>query len=532
MGGGGAGGGATRGSMAELTEVAVKAMKQGTPSGGGGGGTPGAAASATSGASSGSGAMTAGSSGQSGAPNRGDAGSPARTAGVVRADAFDPLPDGDMPDAVHGGRARGSSRGTNADAASAASTGSGTSPGEDPASRAPEGDRAISGASSNQRSARERKEPKPESLEVPPTSDASPALEAPAIESIAAASPLAPLLGFWQQIDDGRSDADFAPGGFTLGLLAIRPTQRSMQVYRAWGTPPEALVIAAELRATFQPNGTVRVEETPAQPSRFPSRAIELPARNGQPARTVVPPARPLPFDTSWAIEPDGRLRLDGRLYRPIDRAEFDRLGRAAASGAGLRETTSTAAAAGTSAASRDPAGGVDFFGARVRGRYICFVCDISGSMMGDKLEALKAEIIRTIRALPEGSQVQVTFFDDRPHVLVAGWTRTGTPACETLLRKIDGVGTGGGTDAVDALQYTLAQLDPLPHELFLLTDGRFARDPSQAIVQLNSGKDRTRIHTLAMGDDADRDLLEAIAKAHGGTFTHVPAAAPTLPVP
>jgi len=34
------------------------------------------------------------------------------------------------------------------------------------------------------------------------------------------------------------------------------------------------------------------------------------------------------------------------------------------------------------------------------------------------------------------------------------------------------------------------------------------------------------------MGDDADRDLLEAIAKAHGGTFTHVPAAAPTLPVP
>jgi len=531
MGGAGSGGGTARGSMAELTEVAVTAMKQGSSSGGGGG-TPGAAASASSGSSSGSGATTAGASGRGGTAAREGERPAARTGGVVRADAFDPLPDGDMPDAVQGGGARGGSRGTKSDAASAATNGSGTSPGADSASRAPEGDRSIRGTSSNQQSAREFKESKPESLEVPPTSDASPTLDAPAIESITAESPLAPLLGFWQQVDDGRSEADFAPGGFNLCLLAIRPTQRSMQVYRAWGTPPEALVIAAELRATFEPSGSVRVEESPAQPSRFPSRAIELPARNGQPARTVVPPVRALPCDTTWAIESDGRLRLDGRLYRPIDRAEFDRLGRAAASGSGLRDMTSNGSTARTTTPSRDPAGGVDFFGARVKGRYICFVCDISGSMMGDKLEALKAEIIRTIRALPEGSQVQVTFFDDRPRQLVSGWTRTGTPACDTLLRKIDQVGTGGGTDAVDALQYTLAQLDPVPHELFLLTDGRFARDPSRALVQLNSGKDRTRIHTLAMGDDADRDLLEAIARAHGGTFTHVPAAAPTRPVP
>ena len=532
MGGAGSGSGAARGSMSGLTEVAVKAMQQGSTRAGGGGSAPAGAASATSGASSGSGAITDGSSGRSGATARGETNPASRTGGVVRADAFDPLPDGDMPDAVQGGGARGGSQGTKSDAASAASSGTGTRPSEDPASRAPEGERAIGGASSVQRSDREPTQPKPETLEVPQTQDAAPTLEAPAIEMIGTASPLAPLLGFWQQVDDGRSDADFAPGGFDLCLLAIRPTQRSMQVYRAWGAPPDALVIAAELRATFEPDGAVRVEESPAQPSRFPARAMQLPARDGQPARTVVPPARALPCDTKWAIEPDGRLRLDGRLYRAIDRAEFDRLGRAAASGGGLKASAATGSASRPTASGRDPAGGVDFFGARVKGRYVCFVCDISGSMMGDKLEALKTEIIRTIRALPEGSQVQVTFFDDRPRVLVPGWTRTGTPACDTLLRRIDEVGTGGGTDAVDALQYTLAELDPVPHELFLLTDGRFARDPSRAIQQLNSSKDRTRIHTLAMGDDADQELLEAIAQAHGGTFTHVPAAAPVRPVP
>jgi hypothetical protein len=454
---------------------------------------------------------------------------------VVRADAFDPLPDRDIPDAVSEGSARGGSRGAASDAASASSRGSGSMPGADPDDPALEGDRTIAG-SSRQRTEKPKATSTTsagEGLEVPPTREPLETGDASVPQAIGTHSPLAPLLGFWQQVDAGPREADFAPGGFDLALLAIRPTQRSMQVYRAWGSPPEALVIAAELRATFEASGRVRIEESPSQPSRFPTQPIQLPARPGAPAATVVPPARPLPCDTQWAIEPDGRLRLDGRLYRPIDRAEFDRLGQASAARSPMREpATVRSPGAGAARDAGMPSGGVDFFGARVKGRFLCFVCDISGSMMGDKLEALKAELIRTIRALPEGSQVQVTFFDDAAHVLVAGWTRTGTPACDTLLRKIDGVGCGGGTDAVDALAYVFGQLDPVPHELFLLTDGHFSRDPTQALAQLNGGADRTRIHTLGMGDDADTRQLEAIARQHGGTYTHVPAAPPLHPGP
>ncbi|NBX26382.1 MAG: VWA domain-containing protein [Planctomycetes bacterium] len=340
-------------------------------------------------------------------------------------------------------------------------------------------------------------------------------------------SPLAPLLGYWQQLDDGRRDADFAPGGHDLGLVAIRPTQRSLQVYRAWGQPPQ-LVVAAELRATFTPDGGVRLEETPSRPSRFFTSALPLP---GMPGRSATPAARPLPCEGRWSIEQDGLLRLDGSLYRRVDRETFDRATSARAASPVVAPAPGAPGAGPARAA--EPAGGVDFFGARVRGGFVCFICDISGSMSGDKMEALRREIIRTVRALPAGTNWQVVFFDDSAHVLRKGWVQAGTADSETLLGKVDGVGTGGGTDPRSALTFAFTQLDPVPHELFLLTDGNFDPDARRLLLQLNGGADRTRIHTLGMGSDAEVGALQAIAQDHGGTFTHIAAqSAPLLPGP
>ena len=441
-----------------------------------------------------------------------------------------------MPEALPAGAARGGARGTESDPGSATATGSGTRPGADPAGPKPEERGTTEGTSRPRATPTETSrsnQADSEQLDIPDTQERASSSDAPMPEAIEITAPLAPLLGYWQQVDAATNAADFAPGGFDLSLLAIRPTQRSMQVYRAWGAPPEAIVIAAELRATFDPAGTVHIEEAPTQPSRFPTAPIELPARADVGARTVAPPARPLPTDTTWSFDANDRLRFDGRLYRRIDRAEFDRLGRASAAARPTATPNTPAASPAGAAPARPaaPAGGVDFFGARVKGRYICFVCDISGSMMGEKLERLKAEIIRTIQALPKGSHVQVTFFNNEALVLVQGWTRTGTTACDSLLRRIDGVGCGGGTDPIDALGFAF-QLDPVPHELFLLTDGHFERDPAPTLAQLNGGADRTRVHTLGMGDDADQEALEAMAKAHGGTYTHVPATPVIVPIP
>ena len=420
------------------------------------------------------------------------------------------------------GSARAGARG---DATGQASTTSGATAPRPPKAQSPEAGSTGGATSGATRPGPEGDTPV-EPLELPrPAAPRVDDLDTGTPEAAAATSPLSPLLGYWRQLDDGRREADFAPGGHDVGLLAIRPTQRSMQVYRSWGDPPR-LVVAAELRATFGLEGDVRLEETPSRPSRFLSEPLTLP---GTPTRTATPPSRTLPCDTRWAIGTDGVLTLDGRHYQRIDRETFERAG-AARAAAPVTATTASAKTAGSSR-SQEPAGGVDFFGARVRGGYVCFVCDISGSMTGDKMEALRKEIVRTAGALPAGTNWQVVFFDDSAHLFQKGWVRAGTPESDALLRKVDGVGTGGGTDPEGALTYAFTQLDPIPHELFLLTDGHFGSDAAMTLRQLNGGADRTRIHTLAMGDDADVATLQAIAQAHGGTFTHIPAQAPQLPI-
>lgn len=448
-----------------------------------------------------------------------------------------PGADNDIPDIDTTGQAGKGSRsaaGANDGATRGASAGSKTVADQDGSQSAPKaGDGSTQGASRgvagsdavskpSARTAAERltiPEAKPATLEEGDTTT-------PAV--MQAATPLAPLLGFWKQMDSAAREPDFAPGGHDMGLLAIRPTQRSMQVYRAWGTPP-LLVVAAELRATFDPSGSVHIEESPSQPSRFFTQPIDLPARDGAAALRAVPAAAALPCDVRWKIEADGTLRLDGKLYQRVQREAFQQATQPKAN-APAATATRTTPAAGAAPASAEPTGGVDFFGARVKGRYICFVCDISGSMMGDKLEALKREIIRTARALPAGTHYQVVFFNHQALLLQKGWTKTGTRESDALLAKVDGVGCGGGTDPVGALQYAFADLDPIPHELFLLTDGQFGADPMPLLLQVNGGPDRTRIHTLAMGDDADTAALEAIARRFGGTFTKVSAAAPVMP--
>lgn len=358
---------------------------------------------------------------------------------------------------------------------------------------------------------------------------------APETASTVAQSKYAPLLGYWKQVDASKHEPDFAPGGFDQSILAIRPTQRSMQIYRSWGAPAQ-LVIAAELRATFDLNGGVTMTENPATPCRFSPTALDLPATSSQPAKRVVPPAQPLPYDAKWIVEKDDTLQLDGKRYRRMERAEFEAATQSQPTIASSGGASSAASPSATTAASgqgtKEPTGGIDFFGTRVRGKYVCFVCDISGSMQGDKLIALRNELTRTIMALPSGSHFEVLFFSDEAFMLEPNWVLAGSAGANGCLKKIQEVGAGGGTDPSGALIYAFTKLNPAPHELFLLTDGHFNADPAELLKQLNGGSDQTRIHTIGLGQDVDVAMLTGIANQYGGQYRGIAAQAAPPPAP
>ena len=352
----------------------------------------------------------------------------------------------------------------------------------------------------------------------------------PATSQTAAQSKYAPLLGYWRQVDPTQHEPDFAPGGFDQSILAIRPTQRSMQIYRSWGTPAQ-LVIAAELRATFDLNSGVVMTENPSTPCRFSPTALELPLQANQAKKQVIPPTHALPYNAQWRVENNDTLLMDSKLYQRLDRSEFEAATQSKtviASRNSMKSSTSTA----DTTQPDTPAGGVDFFGTRVRGKYVCFVCDISGSMDGDKLIALRAELTRTIQGLPNGSHFEVIFFSNDAFLLEPDWVLAGTPKARDFMIKIQNVGAGGGTDPTNALTYSFTKLNPIPHELFLLTDGHFGADPTGILQQYNSGADQTRIHTIGLGQDVDASLLEEIAKKYGGQYRAIAAQAAPPPMP
>jgi glutamate synthase (ferredoxin) len=111
-----------------------------------------------------------------------------------------------------------------------------------------------------------------------------------------------------------------------------------------------------------------------------------------------------------------------------------------------------------------------------------------------------------------------VIFFSSDAYLLEPDWVLAGTPKAREFLKKIQDVGANGGTDPTNALAYAFTKLNPIPHELFLLTDGHFGSDPSRLLQQLNGGADQTRIHTIGLGQDVDAATLEAIAKQYGNS--------------
>ncbi len=167
--------------------------------------------------------------------------------------------------------------------------------------------------------------------------------------------------------------------------------------------------------------------------------------------------------------------------------------------------------------------GGPEFFGlggAAPGVRSIVYVVDRSGSMV-DTFNHVRAELRRSISALRRSQKFHVVFFN-------SGEPLENLP--ERLVNAIDankeqfftflaGVTPGGGTKPERALRRGLA-LEP--DLLYLLSDGiNFDPDLPRKLDDWNRAR-KTKIYTIAYLDQGGREMLEGIARQHGGEFKFV----------
>ncbi|MGG1660757.1 VWA domain-containing protein [Brevibacillus sp. NRS-1366] len=151
-------------------------------------------------------------------------------------------------------------------------------------------------------------------------------------------------------------------------------------------------------------------------------------------------------------------------------------------------------------------------------------VIDKSGSMTGDaggvdKMELAKEAAIRATTMMNQQDYIGVIAFDGDPWEVVAPQPIT---KLDAISQQIGSIVADGGTDIFPALQMAYERVKTMKTQrkhVILLTDGQSGmQDDYQGLLQQMSGENIT-VSTVAVGDDADTQLLQMIAEWGKGRY-------------
>ncbi|MGD6899829.1 VWA domain-containing protein [Bacillus infantis] len=152
----------------------------------------------------------------------------------------------------------------------------------------------------------------------------------------------------------------------------------------------------------------------------------------------------------------------------------------------------------------------------------LMIVMDRSGSMAGSKLELAKEAAARSVELLREKDTLGFIAFDDRPWIIV----ETGPlDNKKDAVDKIGSVTPGGGTEIFTSLEKAYEELENLKLQrkhIILLTDGQSARSADYESMIETGKENNITLSTVALGSDADRNLLEELAELGTGRFYDV----------
>lgn len=152
----------------------------------------------------------------------------------------------------------------------------------------------------------------------------------------------------------------------------------------------------------------------------------------------------------------------------------------------------------------------------------LMIVLDRSGSMDGQKFSLAKEAAARSVELLQETDTLGFIAFDDKPWVIVKPEVLKNK---EEVVDKIRSVPVGGGTEIYGSLVEAydqISDLDVKRKHIILLTDGQSATNNDYEELIKEGSKKNVTMSTVALGADADRNLLEELANLAAGRFYDV----------
>ena len=172
----------------------------------------------------------------------------------------------------------------------------------------------------------------------------------------------------------------------------------------------------------------------------------------------------------------------------------------------------------------------------------LLLVIDHSGSMTYNsdsgvsKLDMAKEAAKLALTALADGDEIGVLAFNDRQQWVVPMTEIDGQATRDSINAAIDELTADSGTEVYPALQVgidAIRAVDVDVRHVILLSDGK-SRSGTRASYETlidSAARDRVSVSTIALGSDADTDLLQFIADKGFGRyhFTSKPEDIPTV---
>lgn len=159
-----------------------------------------------------------------------------------------------------------------------------------------------------------------------------------------------------------------------------------------------------------------------------------------------------------------------------------------------------------------------EFFGVAAEGKSFVYVVDKSSSMMGEKFEGAREELIESINSLRPNQSFFVIFFDTSFHPQeTKGLVKATSRNKKKVKAWIDLAGPSGGTDPYEAI---VQALNLKPDAIFVLSDGEFEYYLADQVKVINNHF-TIPIHTIAFTSNAQ--TLKDLADQNKGTYRFVP---------
>ncbi|MCL4220565.1 MAG: VWA domain-containing protein [Phycisphaerales bacterium] len=173
---------------------------------------------------------------------------------------------------------------------------------------------------------------------------------------------------------------------------------------------------------------------------------------------------------------------------------------------------------------------GASFFGLEAQGSRFAYIVDVSSSMRAEgRMDRTKQELVRSITALAETSEVVIVLYSNGPIPLTGqvNWDKMEQRNKLRLRRLITEIEPSGSTYPLGAFEQVL-KITPSPDAIYFMTDGEFDAGVPAAVRSLN-GRPRVPIHCIMFGDIGNaqaraevEDMLRRISRESGGRFKHV----------